>query len=312
LRLADEALLRAKRERRGSVGRATREDALGIELARELRRFLDAHPGETLPEDLTASLQPVVALETGPAPRLLGFEALARWTHPRLGPVPPDRLFGATSDRAAAVRLGRLVRRAALAIFAALRERTGPGVRLAINLSPAEVFDERLVDSLLADLETARVGPEAILLEITEEVLLERVSDQRLARLVGLRERGVRLALDDFGAGTSGLVQLLRLPIDLVKIDRRFVQALGREPKAIEIVRATVALARSLGLRVVAEGVESAEQARLLAEVGCDGAQGFLFGRPMGLLELRHWLEARSAANPVLGPAPARAILAAG
>ncbi len=298
LRLADEALLRAKRERRGSIGRATREDALGLEIARELRAMLEQRSDEQLPEGLGAVLQPVVALAAGPASPLLGFEALARWVHPRLGAIPPNRLFAAAGDRATVVRLGRLVRRAALASFAAVRAGAPSGLRLALNLSPAEVFDETLVDTLLGDLEWARVTIREICLEITEEVLLDRVSAESLAKLARLREDGVRLALDDFGTGTSGLSHLLRLPIDLVKIDRRFVQELGRDRKAVEIVRATLALARSLGLQVIGEGVETEDQARTLAELGCDAAQGFFFGRPMGLVELRCWLEERAGRSP--------------
>lgn len=310
LRLADEALLRAKRERRGSVGRATREDALGIEVARELRTLLDGDAADRIPEGLMAVFQPIVGLEPSGSPRLLGFEALTRWHHPRLGPIPPQRLFGAACDRVSAVQLGRLARRTALASFATLRGRPGQAFRLALNLAPAEVFEDRLVDDLLADLEAAGVAPEEITIEITEEVLLERVSGQTLAHLAALRERGVRLALDDFGTGTSGLAQLLRLPIDLVKIDRRFVQELGRERKAVEIVRATVALARSLGLAVVAEGVETEEQAGILVQLGCDGAQGYLYGRPMGLAEALQWLAARAEGTRAAGGKLARSRIA--
>ncbi len=312
LRLADEALVRAKREQRGTIRRATKEDALGLEIARELRAVLEHGSDEQLPEGFGAVLQPVVALKPGPASFLVSLEALGRWTHPRLGPVPPDRMFRAAGDRTSALRLGRLFRRAALASFAALRDRMPPGVRLALNLSTAEVFDESLVDTLLADLEAARVTIREICLEITEEVLLDRVSGQSLAKLTQLREHGAWLALDDFGTGTSGLAQLLRLPFDVVKIDRRFVQELDRDRKAVEIVRATLALARSLGLKVIGEGVEREDQVRTLAELGCDGAQGFLFGRPMGLVELRHWLDECATGAPAPIPAVRPAVAMAG
>lgn len=294
LRLADEALVRAKRERRGSVGRARREDALAIEVARDLRAVLDRAGPDPPPEGLAALLQPVLSLRADGAGPLLGFEALTRWTHQRLGPIAPNLLFGAAADRESAVRLGRFARRAALASFAALRPHLPNAVRLAVNLAPAEVFAERLEEDILADLAAAGVPPDELCLEITEEVLLDRVSDRRLAGLAALRAHGVALALDDFGTGTSGLARLLRLPIDLVKIDRCFVHEIEADGRAQAIVRATVALADHLGMRVVAEGVETEAQARILASLGCDGAQGFLFGRPMGLVELRTWLEARA------------------
>ena len=295
LRLADEALVRAKRERRGSIGRACREDALAIEVARDLRTLLDRASPDEPPEGLAALLQPVVALSEGAGSALLGFEALARWVHPRLGSISPTLLFGAAADRQSAVRLGRLVRRVALVTFAALRDRLPVGTRLSLNLSPAEVFADGLEEDILADLEATGVPPGRLCLEITEEVLLDRVSDRRLAGLAALRGRGIALALDDFGTGTSGLAQLLRLPIDLLKIDRCFVRAIETDGRAREIVRATIVLARTLGMQVVAEGVESEAQARQLESLGCAAAQGFLFGRPMGLVELHRWLEERGS-----------------
>lgn len=291
LRIADEALLRAKRERRGSVGRARREDTLAVEIAQELRTALDASAPEFPMPGLAAALQPIVALDASPDDvSVLGVEALARWTHPRLGPVPPALLFGTVADRESAVRLGRRVRRLALAAFATVRPAVPGGVRLWLNLAPAEVLDESLVDRLLADLEETGVAAAEITLEITEEVLLDRVSETNLARLAELRRHGTSLALDDFGTGSSGLAQLLRLPIDTIKIDRRFVAALGRDRRAAEIVRTTVALASALDMLVVAEGVETAEQTRLLAELGCAAVQGNRIGPPMAETELRRWL----------------------
>lgn len=305
LRLADEALVRAKRERRGSIGRARREDALAIEVARDLRELLARSAPDRPPEGLEALFQPVVGLRDGAA-ALLGFEALARWTHPRLGPIAPNLLFGAAADRDSVVRLGRLVRRVAFVTFATLRDRLPAGVRVGVNLAPAEVFADGLEETILADLEAAGLPPDQLCLEITEEVLLDRVSDRRLAGLADLRERGVCLVLDDFGTGTSGLAQLLRLPIDILKIDRCFVGSIETDERAREIVRATLALARPLAMKVVAEGVETPAQARLLASLGCDAAQGYLFARPMGLVELRRWLEAHGApaATPASGGGP--------
>lgn len=296
LRVADEALVRAKHEQRGSIGRARREDVLAVELARELRAL--AEPGREAPPDgLAPVFQPVVALGLGPRAPLLGFEALARWRHPRLGSIPPAQLFAGGADRRGVVAIGRLLRRAALSIFADLLPSLPAEARLSVNLAPAEVFDDGLADAVLADLASLGLPPDRLVLEITEDVLLDRVSDQRLAGLLRLRARGVGLALDDFGTGTSGLAQLLRLPFDVVKIDRRFVQALGEGAKAAEIVRATMALARSLELTVVAEGVESEAQARLLQSLGCGAAQGHWLAPPMDAAGLEAWLRDRVRAE---------------
>ncbi len=296
LRLADEALLRAKRERRGSIARASRTDAAMVEAAQELRARREAGQGLQPAEGLEAAFQPLVALDGSDAPRPLGVEALARWHHPRLGPLPVAQLFAAGGDHATALQLGRLVRRSAFARFAGLRGLLPPGARLWLNLSPAEVVDERLAEHVREDLVEFGVGPDELCLEITEEVLVERASDASLGELRALRAAGARLALDDFGTGTSGLAQLLRLSIDVLKIDRRFVQDLAVDRKAQEIVRATLGLARSLGLLSVAEGVEDDRQVELLRALGCDAAQGFRFARPMHADELGTWLEARTRA----------------
>lgn len=310
LRLADEALMRAKREQRGSIARASRTDTAVAEATLELR--LLAERGETLssPEGLRAVLQPIVALDRGAAPRLLGFEALARWDHPRLGPLPVPLLFAASADRETALQLGRLVRRQAVALFAELRPLLPAQARLGLNLCLAEVVDEELQANLLADLAAFALEPSALCLEITEEVLIDRVSDRSLDQLRALRSVGMALALDDFGTGTSGLAQLLRLSIDVLKIDRRFAQDLTTDHKSVEIVRATLGLARSLDLLVVAEGVEDAGQLEALQALGCDAAQGFFFARPMEAGEVRTWLAARARAeptDPVVATLPAAA-----
>ncbi len=306
LRLADEALLRAKRERRGSIARAARTDHALVEAAQELRARREAGAALAPLDGLEAVLQPLVALDGSDPPRPLGFEALARWHHPRLGTLPVALLFAAGADRTAALQLGRLARRSALARFAGLRGLLPPTTRLWVNLSPAEVVDERLAEHLQEDLAAFAVGADELCLEITEDVLLERVSDASLDQLRALHRAGALLALDDFGTGSSGLAQLLRLPFDVLKIDRGFVQALAADRRAQEIVRATLGLARSLGMLVVAEGVEDDRQVELLRTLGCGAAQGFRFARPMDAAELRAWLVAGGRADPAARPAGAR------
>jgi EAL domain-containing protein (putative c-di-GMP-specific phosphodiesterase class I) len=153
--------------------------------------------------------------------------------------------------------------------------------------------------------ERAGLALDAIEIEITEEVLLDRVSDRTLDALAALRGRGARLALDDFGTGNSGLAQLLRLPLDAIKLDKRFVQRLGTDTRAEAIVRMAVSLAHGLGLHVVAEGVETERQAAMLQSLGADCVQGFLFAHPMDPETLRDWLMVH-AAEPPSGLVPLR------
>jgi EAL domain-containing protein (putative c-di-GMP-specific phosphodiesterase class I) len=131
-----------------------------------------------------------------------------------------------------------------------------------------------------------------VAIEITEQVLLERVSTRIIDQLTNLRDRGARLVLDDFGTGNAGLAQLLRLNLDAVKLDRRFIHGLGDNERADAIVRATLSLAHGLGLEVIAEGVETVQQSAILRRLGCDAAQGYLFARPMDSGALRGWVEA--------------------
>jgi EAL domain-containing protein (putative c-di-GMP-specific phosphodiesterase class I) len=240
-------------------------------------------------------LQPILTL--GPAPAMGGavvaIEALTRWSHPELGPVKPVELVSMLGTQRAG-RVWRTVRELAIAAFTALGDEGLEGVRLALNLSAGEVSQPDIALRVAEQVEGAGLSLHAVEFEIKEDALLDRVSDRTLAQLTVLRERGARLVLDDFGTGNSGLSQLLRLPLDGLKLDRRFVGRLGTDPRAGEIVRATVSVARGLGLTVVAEGVETDHQAATLRALGVDRAQGFLFARPMPLAALRTWLRERA------------------
>lgn len=310
LRAADAALMRAKREGRGGIGWASRADAERLVRAAAVVRGFDAacDAAGVVRSGAAAHLQPIVGLGgAGAAPPILAFEALARWSDPELGAVPPAELFSLLGPVRGAA-LGRAVRKAALGALAVLRADGLTAARLALNLSAAEVARPGIAQEVAAAVEAAGLSLAAIEVEITEEVLLDRVSDRTLDELAALRGRGARLVLDDFGTGNSGLAQLLRLPLDAVKLDKRFVQRLGIDRRAEEIVRATVSLARGLGMAVVAEGVETERQAAAVAALGCDAAQGFLFARPMPSEALRQWLLRRQAEDSgVLVPLRAHA-----
>lgn len=296
LRIADEALIRAKREKRGSIGRARPGDAAELVRAAVVAQAFQADAATDDPlRGAMVHLQPI--LQLGDASRdgctaILAFEALARWSGPGIGAVAPDELFRVIGPERAA-ELGRVVRQKALAAYAALRKEGLAEGRIALNLSASEVCRADIALEVSEQVEQAGLSLSCLEVEITEEVLLDRVSDRTLDQLAALRGRGARLILDDFGTGNSGLSQLLRLPLDGVKLDKRFVQRLGVDARAEEIVRATVSMAHGLGLCIVAEGVETAQQAAMLRALHCDAAQGYLYAHPLSPIALRAWLTER-------------------
>jgi diguanylate cyclase (GGDEF)-like protein len=293
MRAADDALVRVKLTERGGIGWASRQDSERVaRVAAILRAFDAAGPlGELA--GLSAHFQPIVSLSGPPVgpPRLVALEALTRWHHPSLGDIPPAELIDAIGPERTA-RLGRAVRDDALRGFAALRPALPAGVRVGLNLSASEVARRDMVAQIGDQVQAAGLTLQDVAIEITEQVLLERVSTRIIDQLTNLRDRGARLVLDDFGTGNAGLAQLLRLNLDAVKLDRRFIHGLGDNERADAIVRATLSLAHGLGLEVIAEGVETVQQSAILRRLGCDAAQGYLFARPMDSGALRGWVEA--------------------
>ena len=290
-RLADEALIRAKQSKRGSIGLAAREDAAKLAAGIAIMRAFEASVhGPDIIDGAAVHLQPTVTLtRDGSAPTLLSIEALTRWGHPSVGIVPTGDLFPMIGPERA-MWLGRLVRTQALAAFSALRRDGLDGVRLALNLSVNEVVREDTAQEFAQQVEEAGLLLSDLEIEVTEEVLLDRVSNRALDQLAGLRDRGAHLVIDNFGQGKSGVAQLLRLPLDGLKIATHFVQHLGVDRRAEEMVRACVSLAHSRGHTVIAKGVETEQQARMLLGLGCVGAQGYLFGYPMPPDDFRAWL----------------------
>lgn len=218
--------------------------------------------------------------------QVCGFEALARWTHPQSGqPVPPDVFVPLAEQAGLAPELTRWSLQAALRAFAPLRPHW-PQAYCALNLSARAFDDSALVEQIAAALAIWEHPPQALMLEITETALL--AEPRRHARqLAQLRELGVRLALDDFGQGYSSFGYLQFLEVDVLKIDRRFVDGL-HAPRQRGLVQSMIELAQRLGMQAVAEGVETAEVLAALAELGCDQAQGWLLGRPA---PAAHWLK---------------------
>ncbi|MEV6114309.1 bifunctional diguanylate cyclase/phosphodiesterase [Streptomyces sp. NPDC052109] len=285
LRRADVAMYQAKRDRTGvEVYESKRDsntpDRLG--LLGDLRRALDAH-------EVQLHYQPKVRFDG----QVAGLEALVRWVHPERGKVPPDEFIAIAESSGLMPHLTEYVLETALGQVAKWRAQ-GLRVPVAVNVSPRDVHTPGFAGSVAARLARHGVPPGALQLEITEHVLLE--DPQRAAdTLAGLTGHGVKMSLDDFGTGYSSLVNLRRLPVSELKIDRSFVARLAVDAEDAEIVRCTVDLAHSLGLLVVAEGVEDDETWERLRDLGCDAVQGWLVAAAMPPEETTAWLRARGS-----------------
>jgi diguanylate cyclase (GGDEF)-like protein/PAS domain S-box-containing protein len=276
LRAADMAMYAAKR--RGKARYAIFDAGMDerawkrLELEAALRRAIDG--GE-----LRLHYQPLIDLTTG---RVTDVEALVRWEQPGRGLMQPSDFIPLAEETGLIVPLGRWVLREACRQVRAW-QRLGPGRRdlgVAVNLSARHFQDPHLVACVAAALSEAELAPACLELEITETAALEDIAGTA-ATLRELKALGVRLAIDDFGAGYSGLSYLRRCPVDALKIDRSYVAGLGRETGDEAMIRAVLAFARTMGLAVTAEGVETADQVAQLQELGCDLGQGFYFARPL-------------------------------
>ncbi|MFC8098184.1 EAL domain-containing protein [Streptomyces sp. NPDC057363] len=285
LRRTDVAMYQAKRDRTGvEVYESKRDsntpDRLG--LLGDLRRALDAH-------EVQLHYQPKVRFDG----QVAGLEALVRWVHPERGKVPPDEFIAIAESSGLMPHLTEYVLETALEQVAHWRSQ-GLFVPVAVNVSPRDVHTPGFAGAVAARLARHGVPAGALQLEITEHVLLE--DPQRAAdTLNALTGHGVKMSLDDFGTGYSSLVHLRKLPVSELKIDRSFVARLAVDTEDAAIVRCTVDLAHSLGLLVVAEGVEDDETWERLRDLGCDAVQGWLVAAAMPPEETTAWLLARGS-----------------
>ena len=232
--------------------------------------------------------QPLICLADG-AP--IGFEALLRWEHPRLGQVRPDRFIAAAEESGIIVPIGQWVLEESCRQARRLRQSTGARPRVSVNVAMRQLADGRLLDQVLRVLAEEELTPDQLQLELTERAVIGS-DNQPMAELQALAACGVGIAIDDFGTGYSNMTYLRRLPITSLKLDRSFVTGLRPGDPGhtdAKIVRSILTLAHDLGLTVTAEGVETREQAEALRELGCDQAQGMYFGAPGpvdGLIEV--------------------------
>jgi EAL domain-containing protein (putative c-di-GMP-specific phosphodiesterase class I) len=257
-----------------------------LDVERELRRALER-------DELELHFQPVVDLPSG---RVRGVEALVRWQHPERGLLLPRQFLPVAEETGLVVDIGDWVLRQACAEASdwAVDPISGEPIPVYINLSARQLVDAGLVDHVREVIDLTGVEPAAVHLEITENALLEDAHTTKSV-LLELRDLGVGLALDDFGTGFSSLSYLKHFPVDALKIDKTFVDGLGRDSGDAAITAAIVDVAQRLGLVTVAEGVERTDQAEWLTALGCDFAQGYHFARPMTAGELRRRLEQERA-----------------
>ena len=230
-------------------------------------------------DQLRLQYQPVVDLGSG---HVAGFEALLRWEHPDLGRIPPNDFIGLAEDTGLIVPIGRWVLDTACRTLAHWQQelRCDPPLTIGVNLSARQLASDRIVDDVVAALTSSGLPPWALTLEVTETALVHDVATAA-ARLQELADLGVRLAIDDFGTGYSSLAYLRQFPVDVLKIDRSFIDGITEGERLPPLVSGMLDLAETLGLTTVAEGVELAAQRDQLRHAGCRLAQGYLFARPL-------------------------------
>jgi diguanylate cyclase len=268
LRYADMALYRAKNEGRNRA--CIYDAAMDADLSN--RKLLEGDLLRAIQNDgLVAVYQPIV---NASGDTVIGVEALARWTHPSMGEIPPSQFIPIAEHSGLIIELGEwMLRRACL------EGRSWPGLTMAVNVSPLQFRRSDFVEVVERILKETEFDPSRLELELTESTLLGNLESAELSML-RLKGIGVRFALDDFGTGYSSLLYLRRFPFDKLKVDSSFVRSIEKAPDAAAIVHAVVSLGRGLGMKVTAEGVENAEQHLFLRAAGVHSMQGYRFGRP--------------------------------
>jgi diguanylate cyclase (GGDEF)-like protein/PAS domain S-box-containing protein len=283
---ADMAMYRAKHEGRNTYLFYTQEMAARtygqLHLERGLRRALERR-------EFVLHYQPTVEVASG---RLVGVEALIRWNGQQ-GMVPPGAFIPLAEETGIIVDIGAWVLREACAQAMAWRSAGLPPMQIAVNVAPRQFVQHDLLQTIRTILEETGLPAQFLEIEITENAIMQQ-GEGVIDTLKRLNQLGVRIAIDDFGTGYSSLAYLKRFPVQDIKVDQSFVRDIGSDPDDAAIVRAVIAMARSLGLRVIAEGVETEAQLAFLRELSCDVFQGYLLSPPLPAGELEAFLRARS------------------
>ncbi|MGY0571309.1 bifunctional diguanylate cyclase/phosphodiesterase [Bradyrhizobium sp. RDM12] len=260
-----------------------------LSLESALRRALER-------EQFSLNYQPKVDMETG---QITGVEALLRWSHPDLGNISPAQFIPLAEETGLIVPIGRWVVKEACAQAMAWQRRGLLPVSMAVNLSPRQFVDEHLLQDVDEALAASGMSPVLLQLEVTESMMMRNVG-RALKVLDAIQSRGIRLAIDDFGTGYSSMSLMKHFPIDTIKIDRSFVRDLPQDSEDQAIAQAIISMGKALGMTVVAEGVENAEQEAFLRTHGCDEMQGFLISKPVPARQMAELL--RPMVLPVAPP----------
>jgi EAL domain-containing protein (putative c-di-GMP-specific phosphodiesterase class I) len=291
LRDSDIAMYAAKKTGKGRYevfDAAMREElAERLKLKKELQRAIEN-------DELFLEYQPIVRIR---GEDIEAVEALVRWRHPERGVVPPMEFIPFAEDTGQIDDIGLWVLRRACRDAARWQAEfpKDPPLRMSVNVSAHRFMQPGFIDELKGVMSEIQLAPDTLVLEITESVLLD--SKAVAGHLEEVKKLGVRLAIDDFGTGYSSLGYLRNFPIDLLKIDKSFIDSVAGGTEGSALARAVVKLGDSLGLRVVAEGVESADQAKVLESMGCELAQGYLFSRPVSAATIDDLLAMREGAS---------------
>jgi len=276
LRDADTAMYRAKssgKARYALFDSGMHAQALNLlQLETDLRHAVNR-------QELFMVYQPIISLQSG---RIVGFESLVRWRHPKKGLISPADFIPVAEETGHIIAIGQWALAESCRQMRAWQDELpgASGLIMSVNLSGKQFAQSDLIEQIRRTLEQTAVDPSQLKLEITESVVMEN-TETAVAMLEHLRALGVQISIDDFGTGYSSLSYLHRLPIDTLKIDRSFVMRMGENTENAEIVRTIISLARNLRMSVIAEGVETVEQLEQLRGLECDNAQGFLFSRPL-------------------------------
>jgi diguanylate cyclase (GGDEF)-like protein len=278
--LRDGEIASAEAEAAGGGGRRVFDAAMRARLTERHVIYDRLRQAIYFSNGVRAAFQPIVRMADG---ELAGFEALARWTDPDHGPIPPSTFVAVAEETGLIVPLGNhILVQACRQIARWNRDRADNPLYVAVNLSPYQLDPSRLdiVRWVQGVLDMTECRPEWLRLEITESGLIGQGGDA-IAILRGLRDLGIGLSIDDFGTGYSSLAYLQNLPVDTIKIDRSFVTGMARDDKGLALVSAILHIAGIMEFGVVAEGVETEAQEAVLRQMGCDRAQGFLFSKPL-------------------------------
>ena len=284
LKNADTAMYQAKERGRNAYQYFSAE----LNLKAEERLVMETNLRHALEKgELLLYYQPWQDLESG---RITGMEALLRWRHQNWGMVPPGSFIQLAEETGLIIPIGEWVLHTACSQLQTLRHAGYPSLRMAVNLSGRQLKNYPLAEILSNILQKTGIDPALLELELTEGSMMENM-EKSIALLRDVRKNGVRLAIDDFGTGYASLNYLKSFPVDKLKIDRSFITGIPHDPDDSTITRTIIAMAESLKLEVIAEGVETAEQMAFLREHRCREIQGYLVSPPLPLNELLDFLE---------------------